>query len=131
MLLTIKIKINIKNFFKKINIFNPIGLILKSLKILKKKECKSLINMKILINFIFKIYYSIFINKYIYYLQLLGFNKNIYPYIIRSKLFKKINVNYILIKLQLSQSIFNLKKKKRIKKRIKKRLYSFENKYSN
>ena len=123
-----KLKVNITNYLRGNSLHLPIGLVLKSLNILKKKERKSLINVKILLNFICKLYIQLFYNNCFNYFNVIGYNKYIYLLLKRSKLFRTINIKCISFNINNFMNWKKVKKIRRIKKRIKKRITNMENK---
>ena len=120
-----KIYFNYRNFFKKTNQFITIGIVLKSLNILKKREKKITKNQKFLIFFIIKKIVLNY-NSYYMYLYFEGWDNNLFLFLKKGKFFKKLPINTIIIKPQYPFYLLKRKKIRRIKKRIKKRIIKNE-----
>jgi len=120
-----KIRFNLRNFLIKKNKFLSIGMVLSSLKLFLKKDKKSFKGKSLFIKFIIK---RLFVNymKFSTYIYFNQFDKQLFLILKKSRLFRNILINTIIININHSFYKFIGRKVRRIKKRIKKRMLKQE-----
>jgi hypothetical protein len=116
-----KIKVNYFDFLKKKGWITSLGVILKLLKLVEKREKKLEKNKIFFINYLLKFFFK---KVKINYCVIKHYNTSVVFFLKKVNFFKKVHPNNIILLVNYNYSFF--KKIRRIKRRLKKRIFKYE-----
>jgi hypothetical protein len=116
-----KIKVNYFDFLKKKGWITSLGVILKLLKLVEKREKKLEKNKIFFINYLLKFFFK---KVKINYCVIKHYNTSVVFFLKKVNFFKKVHPNNIILFVNYNYSFF--KKIRRIKRRLKKRIFKYE-----